>query len=811
MTPAVLRKIAAMPRDEIRFRLTCEARKWGGRVREAVRPSSWDRAQLASRMRPDVESAAWTHARSAVARGDDAVAHRALLRHLRARHSAFPLGAREVDALSTVIRSTFPLATDHARARADAVLRGEYDLLGYRGLDAGSPPDWHTDPVHGRRAPAKYWSTVAYLDPAYGDHKVIWELNRHQHWLALARAYALTSDRRYYREFVTQLESWLAANPPLRGINWASMLEIAFRSLSWLWALEIFSTAAEGDVTGEPAWTVDLLLAIDRQLVQVEHNLSHYFSPNTHLSGEALALYVAGHALPELAAGRRRLAAGREVLVREAGRQIRPDGGHAELSGHYHRYSTDFYLLALAVARRAGDPAAAVFDDAARRQAQFLRTLADDRGIRPQIGDDDGGQLFPMCGRDPADCRDTLAIASIMLEWPELAVGPVPEEAFWMCGAAAATRGSAEQPARWPSAVFDASGYYVSRTPAGDHLIFDAGPHGYLNGGHAHADALAIVLTVAGEPLLIDPGTATYTMDPALRDRFRSTAMHNTLMLDDRPQSHGAGPFHWRSTANAHAPVRAMTDGCDYVEGTHDGYAPRRHTRRVLAIHGLGWWILDHVLGSGDADLAIHWHLHPAVAVASIGNSVALMTHGGRTLPFVTSAPLTLLPSGHELALWSPAYGRTESAPVLRSAARTVLPSTVATFIAAADAPFDTLSIEPVPIVHAPGDHWQAAAFRLHWVGGTMLLAAVIEHSGIAADASSAPSSPWGTADLTTDARLAALVETGTSAEAILINGSSLHLHGSATPIALPHRVPILRRAVAQRLASTVHVPAGVQ
>ena len=92
---------------------------------------------------------------------------------------------------------------------------------------------------------------------------MIWELNRHQHWLALGRAYWLTGDRRYRAVFVAELESWLAANPPLTGINWASMLELGFRALSWTWALEFFATATDRD---ETPWLVDLLVALDRQL-----------------------------------------------------------------------------------------------------------------------------------------------------------------------------------------------------------------------------------------------------------------------------------------------------------------------------------------------------------------------------------------------------------------------------------------------------------------------------------------------------------------------------------------------------------------
>src|SRR5204863_7936264 len=82
----------------------------------------------------------------------------------------------------------------------------------------------------------------------------------------------------------------------------------------------------EHDTASRPL-LVDLLAARDRQLAHVERNLSYYFSPNTHLLGEALALYVAGSALPDLAASARRRALGRTILLDEIGRQIGADGG----------------------------------------------------------------------------------------------------------------------------------------------------------------------------------------------------------------------------------------------------------------------------------------------------------------------------------------------------------------------------------------------------------------------------------------------------------------------------------------------------
>src|SRR6185503_16095739 len=96
------------------------------------------------------------------------------------------------------------------------------------------------------------------------------------------------------------------------------------------------------------------------------------------------------------------------------------------------------------------------------------------------------------------------------------------------------------------SGLLPAAGYFVSRGTDGSHAVLDAGPHGYRNGGHAHADALSLTLSIDGHPLLIDPGTSTYTMDSQLRDNMRSTASHNTVTFDGRSQSVPDGPFHWR-------------------------------------------------------------------------------------------------------------------------------------------------------------------------------------------------------------------------------------------------------------------------
>jgi hypothetical protein len=622
----VLKRLTTMDRREMWSRAATAGRRQAGRIAYLARRPRWRRAALAralaSGIPPNARALARLHEEDWIG------AHDVLVRHFASRRPRFVLDAAARPDRSRTIHQYFPDARAEAVRLADEVVGGRFNLLGYRGLtfshaDPHPRIDWHFDPVHQRRAPRTYWSQVPYLEPRCGDHKIVWELNRHQSWLTLGRAYWLTGDERYRAAFTRQLDSWMRANPPLCGVNWASMLELAFRSISWVWALHFFALDRPADDGARVPWTVDLLLGLDRQLRLVDANLSRYFSPNTHLLGEALALYVAGRVLPELGRAARWDHVGGTVLIEQISRQIEADGGHVELSTHYHRYTLDFYLLALAVARQTADARAPLFAEAVERLARYARTMSDDNGRLPAIGDDDGGSLFPLCGRHPSDVGDSLQLAAHLIERPALAVGPAAEEVTWITGIVPA---GPSAPSRWPSTALPSTGYFVSRSVRGDHLTIDAGRHGFLNGGHAHADALAITLAIRGRPFLNDPGTGCYTIDPVVRDRFRSTRYHNTLTIDGRSQSIPDGPFHWRSTAHASALDWHARAEADFFEGAHDGYAPLAHRRALLARPGC-WIVVDRVLGAGVHLADAHWHIDPLWETARTGPRSVLARH----------------------------------------------------------------------------------------------------------------------------------------------------------------------------------------
>src|SRR5206468_1034269 len=105
-----------------------------------------------------------------------------------------------------------------------------------------------------------------------------------------------TRDDHYANEVIAQWYAWQRANPYPIGINWVSSLEVGFRSVSWMWIRHLLA--------GSPALTsefsADLLKGLALNGRHIERYLSTYFSPNTHLLGEAAALFFTGVLCPQI-------------------------------------------------------------------------------------------------------------------------------------------------------------------------------------------------------------------------------------------------------------------------------------------------------------------------------------------------------------------------------------------------------------------------------------------------------------------------------------------------------------------------------
>ncbi len=483
--------------------------------------------------------------------------------------------------------------TDYAReiCRIAAEIRGHrLPLLGLT-IDTGPQIHWRRDYVSGKETGTDYFRRVPYLDAGLvGDHKFIWELNRHQHLVLLAQAYLLGGGEANLAEIFTQIELWTDANPFQRGINWASALEVAFRGLSWLW---IHILVGDHMPTGLRSRFIDSLYQHARH---IENNLSFYFSPNTHLLGEAVALHALGWLFPEC----REI--GAQIVADQMEKQVRDDGSHFEQSTYYHLYALDMFLFHAVQAE-----VSPAYRSKLERMAEYLHAILGPQRRLPFVGDDDGGRFFHPFGARDRFGRATMATCSVFFHRPEWlgsredlyeqavwGLGPredLYEQAVWWLGPQVLTTEAAPPPTH-ASQLFADAGMAVMA--AGDrHILIDAGPFGPWSSGHSHSDTLSLVARAGDRDILIDPGTYTYVGDELSRNWFRGSGAHNTIRIDGRDQAVRA----WESTAAE-----------DYLDAecSYGGFTHRRQVRftKPDVIR-----ITDEVSGpAGEHEIEQLWH-----------------------------------------------------------------------------------------------------------------------------------------------------------------------------------------------------------
>jgi hypothetical protein len=344
-------------------------------------------------------------------------------------------------------------------------------------------------------------------------------------------------------------------------------------------------------------------------------NLSVYFSPNTHLLGEAVALHALGVLFPEFNGSAQWRKRGGQIVRAQLNFQMRPDGSHFEQSTYYHVYAVDFFLLFYLLSGRPAEMKAALV-----RMAEYLYALLGSNRRLAFQGDDDGGRLFHPYGPPDQFGRATLATCGVLLgreEW----VGTrhdLAEQAAWWAGPEVLER-AAEKPKGSEAALFfpDSGSLFLRNGRLA--LQMDCGPFGYGGAGHSHSDTLSILLESEGESILVDPGTYAYMGDPAERNWFRGSGAHNTVRVNGMDQGTPAGPFRWSSKPSVaiHGWKSTPEGGAADAQCSYGGIV---HRRRVL-LAGQRMVVLDEIEGPGALRCEQIWELGPGASRFSFESS----------------------------------------------------------------------------------------------------------------------------------------------------------------------------------------------
>jgi hypothetical protein len=529
---------------------------------------------------------------------------------------------------------------------ADKLLSGRWNVFAAKNVFLGFPPQWNRDPKTGTDAPMTLGKEIDYRnDRVVGDIKYLWEPSRHLELVTLAMAWRLTGDNKYADGAKVLLQSWFTQCPYPNGVHWTSSLELSIRLLNWSLAWNLLGGCASP--LFKSAQGEQLLEQWLDSVYQHCHFIAGYFSKyssaNNHLFGEYTGLLIASITWPcwkESISWRKTAVAG---LENEAVRQNTEDGVNKEQAVYYQHEVMDMMLLSYLAGNANGITFSKKYLVRLERMAEFISSIMDVSGNVPMIGDADDALIVRLSyEREWSHYRSLLASCALLFSRSDFKgqAGLLDDKNRWLFGHTGVmlwenvTQRKAESKMAFPE-----GGYFLLGARFGlvDEIkaIVDCAPLGYLSiAAHGHADALAFTLSVAGEEVLIDPGTYAYHTQKRWRDYFRGTAAHNTVCIDGVDQSEIGGNFMWLTKAKARLLLHSVEIGNEQVfEGEHDGYHrlhdPVNHRRRIT-YQEIGRFVVTDIIECAKNHLVqIFWHFGEDCAVTVEENQLRLKTASG--------------------------------------------------------------------------------------------------------------------------------------------------------------------------------------
>lgn len=529
---------------------------------------------------------------------------------------------RSIFVTDTNLASEWRRQFNFDRRYLDELVNGRIELFSYGNISLDKDINWLREPVSGVFSPTGYGKGINYRNRKdVGDIKNLWELGRQQYLVPLAVGYLLTGETQYRDTIKEHIESWIMSCPFGYTIHWCSSLEVALRVISWSIIHSLLLVAGEKNGLYGLINPETLRNTIFQHAYFIRHYLSLHSSANNHLIGELVGLWTVTSIFDLGRKGDKWSKYAANMLEAEAQKQVYSDGVNKEQAVYYHYWVLEYLVFSYLIGLSVKHGFSVQYQHRIQSMAQFLSAISPVEGNPPQIGDADDGFVsrFSIIGKDePFD--DIHSICHLLMN--ETSSASATEKSFWyshIAGICVKKRAASivASNSNYPQ-IFHDGGYAVLGSKI-MHIVFDAGPLGYTSiAAHGHADALSICVAIDNMWWLVDPGTYTYHDNPEWRNYFRSTAAHNTVLVDGKNQSKIGGDFLWLEHAAAQITEYGANEDRQWVRGEHDGYkciGITHHRRIDYSQNDKKLLVSDVFEGAGEHELIWHWHLHPNVTV----------------------------------------------------------------------------------------------------------------------------------------------------------------------------------------------------
>ena len=449
----------------------------------------------------------------------------------------------------------------------------------------------------------KYWPVQ--------DNELRWQLHRHKWFTPMGKAYRLSGDEKYAKEWAFQYMDWIKKNPLVKinkddyemkgkaAEGEAENARFAWRPLEVSHRLQDQTSQFQLFITSPsftPEFLTEFLLNYHKHAV---HILQNYSDQGNHLLFEAQRIMYAGVFFPEFKEAAAWRKSGIDILNREIGVQVYEDGGQFELDPHYHLAAINIFCKALYLADMNGfrNEFPQKYMDTVENMIMFYLNICFPDYTNPCFSD--------------AKLAKKKEMIKNYKEWHKLYPENQTIQYF-------ATEGKQGALPAYLSKGFLKSGFFVFRNSWGTdavQMVVKAGPKAFW---HCQPDNGTFELWFNGKNLFPDSGSYVYAGDEEVmkwRNWFRQTRVHNTLTLNDE-------------TLETTESVTRLwqPEGKEQILVTEkQGYKNLKHRRSVFFVDNTYFVIVDEAVGTAKGMINLHYQM-PRGKIANSREDMTFVT-----------------------------------------------------------------------------------------------------------------------------------------------------------------------------------------
>lgn len=480
------------------------------------------------------------------------------------------------------IKSNYPDEVDKTLKNANKVLNHNFLFRDEWDLEKSTIPYQFKGAID--------WKTIP-----DGDIEWCYMLNRHKFWVDLGKAYLLTADEKYAKEFVDQATHWIDNNPledALKKYSWRR-IEAGIRCENWIKSFEYFKNSKY--ITSE--FLSKFLNSLYQHAQYINNSFSNFSKTSNWGVIEFQGLFNVSQFLTEFKENKKWETDALNNLSTCIQLQILEDGTHWEQSPMYHNEVFHCFMNVNLLAQRNHIILPEIVVQKTKQMALANVQWQKPNYHEPLLGDSDDNDL-----------RSFLTLSSFLFNDSILksrAFKTLDYENFFIMGKENSIiyENLAGQQPDFLSAYQQSSGDFYMRSSWKENSTYTGFHLKKLGCGHGHDNLLHFTLFANDKDYLVDGGRYTY-VENQWREFFKNNKSHNTLSVDNLTNSIYSDSWSNSFEARSQGVFTKIESSFDYAEAENTAYKrlidPVSIKRRLLFIKPNIWVLFDSFSTKGE-------------------------------------------------------------------------------------------------------------------------------------------------------------------------------------------------------------------